>query len=207
MVEGQVFADSEVLAHPGSFDAGAAGRSSPSIVFLDPDERRAAHAAEMPDVFADLNLDQVLESITTGREGYDLKPFFYIPLPDVAAVRYRHEVLSRDLETQAGVSSRSVRRGDADDAREHLARVEQLHATYQQEGLFLDAVEAYCDAVGTLAEELALLDLTSRGLLMFRAYLADYTASDGFTSLAAEMRRLKGELAKVKYCVNIRGTV
>jgi hypothetical protein len=41
-----------------------------------------------------------VESITAGRADYDLEPFFYTPLHDVDAVRYRHAVL-RDLEKDA----------------------------------------------------------------------------------------------------------
>ena len=35
---------------------------------------------EEPACFGDLHLDQVLASMTAGREDYDLKPFFYTPL-------------------------------------------------------------------------------------------------------------------------------
>ena len=52
-----------------------------------------------PDFFADFNLDHVLELMTAGREQYELTPFFYAPLHDVAAVRYRHEVLREEDAT------------------------------------------------------------------------------------------------------------
>jgi DNA mismatch repair protein MutS len=55
---------------------------------------------EAPSLLADLNLDQVLERMTAGREEYRLEPFFHARLRDADAVRYRHEVL-RDLEQQA----------------------------------------------------------------------------------------------------------
>lgn len=54
---------------------------------------------EAPAFFGDLNLGQVVESITAGREAYDLKPFFYTCLSTEDAVAYRHEVL-RDLQNE-----------------------------------------------------------------------------------------------------------
>lgn len=177
---------------------------SHSIVFDRPERIVEIDGLEEPAFFADLNLDQVLESLTVGREDYDLKPFFYAPLHDVLAVRYRHDVL-RDLEKGAVrecvvVFAEKLRR-----QREHLAQANKLHYRGQQERLFLDAVAMYCNAVSGLTEELAQPDLTSRGLRAFRAYLAEYAASDDFASLAAETRTLTDELATVKYCVHIWG--
>lgn len=158
-----------------------------------------------PPFFADLNLDRVLESMVAGREEYDLKPFFYAPLHDAGAVRYRHEVL-HDLEKRAVFEpvrafTQKMRR-----MREHLAQAEKLRYEYQKERWFLDAVEVYCDAVCSLADELANLELDSRGFRALREYLDGYTGSDGFASLAAETQALKEALAGVRYSIHIRGS-
>ena len=51
---------------------------------------------EAPDFFGDLNLDQIVASVTSGREEYDLQPFFHTSLRRVCDVNYRYEIL-RDL--------------------------------------------------------------------------------------------------------------
>jgi DNA mismatch repair ATPase MutS len=159
--------------------------------------------AEEPAFFADLNLDQVLESMTAGREEYRLKPFFYTPLHEVAAVRYRHEVL-RDLEKSEVLESVRAFAHQMQRMRAHLAQAERLRYRHQQERWFLDAVEIYGGAVRSLADELARLGPESQGLQAFRQYLVDYTAFDDFTSLAAETQALRESLAAVRYAVHIK---
>ena len=44
------------------------------------DQPHSIDKPEEPACFSDLHLDQVLASMTAGREDYDLKPFFYTPL-------------------------------------------------------------------------------------------------------------------------------
>jgi DNA mismatch repair protein MutS len=182
---------------------GAATRFQ-SILFKEPQGGADVDGLGEPDFLVDLNLDQVLESMTAGREQYELKPFFYAPLHEVVAVRYRHEVL-RDLEKPdvlasiAGFAERMRR------MREHLVQVERLHYELQKQAWFLDAVDIYCDGVRTLAEELAERDVTSRGFDGFRSDLADYAASEGFTSLAAETQALKEALDGIRYALRIHG--
>ena len=176
-----------------------------SILFEQPVMSAGVDALQEPDFFADLNLDQVLESMTAGREQYALKPFFYAALHDVGAVRYRHEVL-RDLEKPVVLESITRFAEAMGRMREHLAQVEKLHYPLQKQAWFLDAVEIYCEAVCSLAGEFGGLDVASRGFQGLRGYLAGYTASESFTSLAAETLALKEALAGVRYAVRIDGS-
>jgi len=175
-----------------------------SVLFEQPASGAGVDGLPEPDFFADLNLDQVLEWMTASRKQYELKPFFYAPLHDVAAVRYRHEVL-RDLEKPAVLESVTRFAETMRRMREHLAQAQKLYYPLQKQAWFLDAVEVYCEAVCSLAGELGGLDVASRGFEGLRDYLAGYAASGRFTSLAAETQALKEALAGVRYAVRIHG--
>ena len=72
----------------------------PFVASYSTDSEMSVDDREAPEIFGDLNLNQIVDSITAGRDEYNLKPFFYAPLSDVEAVHYRYEIL-RDLEDQA----------------------------------------------------------------------------------------------------------
>jgi hypothetical protein len=185
-------------------DDGRAASWSQSLLFDRPTAPDALDRLEQPDFFVDLNLDQVVASVTAGRERYRLEPFFFAPLRDVAAVGYRQEVM-RDLE-QADVLGAVTAFADAmERMREHLAQVQRLHYPLQQQAWFLDAVQISCRAVRALAEELDRGPVTSRGLLGLRDHLSAYVASERFTSLATETQALKDALAEIRYTVRIHG--
>jgi len=176
-----------------------------SILFERPGAGSGVAGPEQPDFFADLNLDQVLESMTAGRQQYELKPLFYTPLREAGAVGYRHEVL-RDLEKREVLESVNRFAETMRQMRQHLEQVRKLHYQLQKQAWFLDAVEIYCTAVRALAEELAARDVTSRGFRGFRRYLAQYAGSERFTSLAAETQALKDALAQIRYAIRIHGS-
>ena len=159
---------------------------------------------EEPDYFADLNLDQVLESMTAGRERYKLEPFFRTPLREAGAVRYRHEVLY-DLEKREVLESVTRFAETMRRMRQHLEQVQKLHYQLQKQAWFLDAVEIYCAAVRALADELADQDVTSRGFGRLRRYLAEYAGSERFTLLAEQTQELKDALGRIRYAVRIHG--
>ena len=165
---------------------------------------RAEETPEAPECFVDLNLDQIINAITLGKQEYNLKPFYYTPLRDTDAIAYRHEAM-RDLESKPLFESITLFAHRMRAMRERLTQAGKLHYKYQRESWFLDAVETYCDAVNCLADDLSRADLKSRGFLAFRAYMGDYIASDRFTALLAETKKLKVDLSTVRYCILING--
>ncbi|MCL5670228.1 MAG: DNA mismatch repair protein MutS [Acidobacteria bacterium] len=157
-----------------------------------------------PDFFTDLNIDQIVASITAGRDEYNLNPFSYTPLRSVDSVNYRYDVL-RDLENEALLECiRSFAQGMRA-MRSHLAQADKLHYKYQKLSWFLDAVEIYCGSVRLLTRDLGRASQRSRGFLTLREYLAGYVESADFTSLVAETEKLKAALSGIRYSLHIDG--
>jgi len=176
-----------------------------SILFDKSSISRDIDSQKAPEFFGDLNLDQIVASMTAGRDEYNLKPFFYTPLSDVETIHYRHDIF-RDLEDQAlfeHVRSFAQRMRTM---RGHLMQADKLHYKYQKQSWFLEAAEIYCDAIRSLARDLALTDLSSRGFLAFHEYLTGYTESGEFTSFAAETQKLRADLSEVRYSLDIKGS-
>lgn len=175
-----------------------------SILFERTEDSIKKEPLEAPVFFADLNLDQIIDAITVGRQEYNLKPFFYTSLHDIDAIAYRHEIM-RDLENKPLFEHIQSFAHKMRAMREHLTRAGKLSYKYQKERWFLDAVDIYCEAVHCLVRDVSLVDVQSHGFLAFHEYMTDYASSDRFTALLAETNKLKAELSTVKYCVLIRG--
>lgn len=175
-----------------------------SILFDRATDRVAADSATEPAFFGDLHLDQVVASLTGGREEYELAPFFYFPLHSVQSVRYRHHVL-RDLEQEDVLAAVQAFAAGMRRVREHFALSQKLHYELQKQRWLIGAGVVYCRVVAEFGEALAGLELQSPGFTALRDYLAQYTASDTFAALIADTDRCQDELAKVTYAVLIRG--
>lgn len=157
-----------------------------------------------PDFFGDLNLDQIVSSITAGKEEYNLKSFFYAPLNTPDGIRYRHEVM-QDLENDELRNRLETFALNMRTMREQLAQLEKLYYKYQKERLFLDVVELYCTSVNNLISDLSNSSLKSEGLKSFLDYLKKLVQSESFSSLVDEVHRITDNLATVRYCIYIRG--
>ncbi|HEX2821753.1 MAG TPA: hypothetical protein VHO07_16500 [Streptosporangiaceae bacterium] len=172
-----------------------------SILFEHPsDEVQRAD----PSMFRDLNLDQVFAVVRSGRDEYDLMPFFAAPLRDVRAVEYRHEV-QQDLADDALAKAVAGFALAMHEMRENLGLSGKLRERYSKERWFLDAASVYRQAVTALADALTAIEPGSRGFTAFQRYLADYIQSEAFTRLAADIARVTSALDEVRYCVLIKG--
>ncbi|MCS0603693.1 hypothetical protein NX794_21100 [Streptomyces sp. LP11] len=174
----------------------------PSVLFADPAQRDAVAAQREPACYTDLNLDQIVSSLTAGRRSYQLEPFFYARLTDADAIAYRHEVF-RDLEDQAlseGVARFAAGMREMRRRRDQAAKPRHPH---QRDSLLVDTAETYCTAVRTLADVLDRADVASRALRSLRAFLAGYVRSEPFDELTEGVRRVRESLASVHYCMTV----
>ncbi len=175
-----------------------------SILFARPEDSTNDKTLLPPEFFSDLNCDQIVEAITAKRDEYNLKPLFYACLPRIDAIEYRHEVM-RDLE-RPGLCERVCAFAEQMRAvRSHLIQTEKMPYKEQKEAWFLDGVEIYCEVIKVFAAELADCDLRSRGFMAFRDYLIGYSRAEHFQSMHARATELKVELAKIEYCVLVKG--
>jgi len=173
-----------------------------SILF-EGDHVNRGEAVEAPDFFRDLNLDQIVDAITARREQYNLKPFFYTRLTDLAAITYRHEIM-QDLENEALFQSIKSFSRQVRSVHDSLTAAEQSHYKYQREAWVLDAAEIYGEAVTQLLQDLNECSPHSRGLLSLRSYLAEYSQSNTFKALLRDAKKLRTELAAIRYCLLIK---
>lgn len=175
-----------------------------SILFRGTADAIQRETPEAPAFFGDLNLDQIIDAITAGKQEYNLKPFFYTFLPDIETIQYRQAIL-RDLEGEALFEPIQSFAAEMRAMRLHLAQANKLSYEYQKERWFLEAVAVYCGAIRRLAEDLNRVAIAADGWLAFRAYVADYADSAVFRTLMAETEKLKADLATIQYCLLIKG--
>jgi DNA mismatch repair protein MutS len=186
--------------HPCLLFEGAPGTQPPAEHTGGPGEEEDLSFAR------DLNFDQIVAAITDKREQRDLiTKVLFSHLREAETVRYRQEIF-QDLEDPTLFGHVAEFADFMSRVRAHLDQLAKMQYRYYREGWFLDAASIYCDAVQSLAEQLASAQIKSRGLLTFRGYLASYVASAGFFTLVSETRARREALERIRYCTRIRGS-
>lgn len=189
------FASTSTAPHP------SAGGHFRSILF--PDAGEAPDSASEPDFFSDLNLDQVVSSITAGHDEFRLHPFFYHLPPNINVIEYRQQVF-RDLEMPAIAEHVKTFAAQLAAMRRQFADATKRYYPRQKQWGIVAGIDRYCVAVEWLTEALTGAPVASSGLQQFRDYLAAYRASDPFQALVKETRDLQVALAKVSYRLELR---
>ncbi|MEO6881254.1 MAG: DNA mismatch repair protein MutS [Mycobacteriaceae bacterium] len=157
-----------------------------------------------PLCFPDLNLDQLVDSVTSSKQQYQLSGYFHTPLDDLDSTTYRQRVF-QDLEQQPVYDLIAGFAAGMDAVRTRIDRISKSHYNLQKQRWFLDAAVAYCATVKTLFVELDQVELHSRGLGDLTAYLGRYLASSAFTSLRDDATGVAGGLDAIRYDVAVRG--
>ncbi len=162
--------------------------------------RHGSGVQDAPDFFHDLNLDQIVAAITAAWKDYDIVPFFHAPLTELDAVAYRQEIF-RDLEDASLAQSLRTFAERMRTMRSHLDPAQKRYYAREKQRWFLSAVEIYCDAVERLSEDIARVDLRSRGMWLFREYVVEYAGSSTFNSLRSEAGKVAGDLGAIRYAI------
>lgn len=187
-----------------------AGQAFRSLLFGSTEASPGLEGAREPECFPDLNLDQLVASIVARKQPYELAAFFYTPLQDLEAIRFRQEVFidlerpevlslanafaKQELVSHFGYQQRAMSRNDSRFGHYHVARA------------FLNTTIAYVETVEALASDLCAAEIQSRGLLGLRAYLDRYVASEAFRALRDEGRELDEQLDGVRYTFLLKGS-
>jgi DNA mismatch repair protein MutS len=175
-----------------------------SVLFAKAKHAPPIEIREAPAFFRDLNLDQVVSAAVAGREEYDLLPLFYTPLDARDEILYRQEVI-KDIEGTRVRQAIETFAASMRTMRGHLRQSQALSYTFQKERWFVDVVKTYCDAVRTLSQAIANLELQSEGLIAFASFLEAYIAGPAFMSLLRDTDEVLAKLCEVRYAVLIRG--
>jgi DNA mismatch repair protein MutS len=159
---------------------------------------------EVPECFADLHLDEVIAAVTAASTDEHVHRLFYVPLHEISLVEHRHRVF-QDLERDEIRQPISIFVGGMATMQRRLEQANRLPYPLQRQGGFFHAVHTYCDVVASLRDQLARVELTSRGLRDFADYVAEYVDSDTFRRLASDTAAVQSALHEARYTVHVDG--
>lgn len=168
------------------------------------DEAPICESFTEPACFKDLNLNQIIKSITEADHLEHLLPFFYTPLQDLITIAYRHEVF-QDIENNVVYTILKDFSSEMTKMYQMTEKMTKFHYSYQKKRLFLDVVDQYTKTLLDLSTKLGSVQITSNGMSSFRQYLIQYVTSDEFISLKDQAQSLQFSLSNIQYCLEFDG--
>lgn len=156
----------------------------------------------MPRFFYDLNIDQIVQDIMEGHKLYDLRRFYYY-MVDREDINYRLEVLrdfdNPNIDKSISEFSIGMRR-----ARGYLTNIEDNENEVQKQKWNLDSAFSYINSLISLQEDLDREIINSKGLQLFREWLAEYIKSEEFIRLKEETEQLIAQFEGMQFNIQLK---
>lgn len=165
-------------------------------------EPTADSLAPVPDCFHDLYLDQVMASLTAGREACRLDWIFCAPIADLTTILYRQNLWS-DLEKATIATSLRTFAQQMQHSRKLKQMTAKSYDEWSARRWLLDAVWAYGGAVRTLNEALGQAEPASEALTLLREWLDGHIRSERFRHLIDEGEAISRDLSDIVYAVSV----
>ena len=181
-----------------------------SVLFPTEESSRLPRQKEAPESFRDLNMDKIIKPVVQEKPELELEEFFFTPLRDPAVVRYRQEIMGELMDPgkrfaiESMVGQITFLRMFMDSLRAKLTTDGKFTGKYLDMGHLLENAGLFSNVVAGLAESLTHMELQSKGLKNFAAYMAEYAASAKFKEMQDWASRLREGFDKLNYCLFIK---
>lgn len=155
------------------------------------------------EMLEDLNLNQLIYSVSTGGNREHISKLLQTPLKDSEEVYFRQAIF-RDLEGEVlrdGVFA-FVKALEYVD--EKLMSLERLVYEEQREVFFLNVVNEYCNAINHFLNVLKDACISSKGLLMVLECFEKYVRSDFYQRLNEKNQLLVKQLSEISYSITFQ---
>ncbi|MBO0994301.1 MutS-related protein [Bacillus sp. SD088] len=150
--------------------------------------------------FHDVHMDTIIKSILAGKEEYDLEWLFYYKLPNIAAIKYRLDIMKDidgcDLLEHFSEFSRAMKK-----VRKYVSNSELSKDQHQSQKWVLDAAFSYCNGIINLHRILNAADLKSIGMQNFLKWISYFVNSPYFITLWKETSELQKAFAAIHYSI------
>lgn len=166
-------------------------------------ERKRDETMFCREILADLNINQLIASVSNGKNREFIETLLQLPLNDMEEVYFRHAIF-RDLECDVLRNGVFSLVGTMEYVDEKLLSLERLVYEEQKEALFLNIVNKYCNAVNCFYEILKNGSVQSAGFRMVFACFEKYVTSDFYRVMNEENQLFVKKLSEISYNINFR---
>ena len=157
-----------------------------------------------PVLLADTNLDQIIKTIISYKKDFDIERFFYILCDDIKTIHYRQNVVKDLLRDNFYIKVDKFSQEML-----KIKRYRQIIKKFDEEiykkSWFLQMMVDFNKAILEFLYTLDTSDINSKGFVLLKEHISNYTKSDDFISMQKEMCSLKEDLSAITYDITLDG--